>query len=60
MFCLLTSNFLPNPGPEPFEPAAVEAPEQFKMEKLFFCLPTSNFLPNPGPESSEPAAVAGP
>ena len=52
-----TDDFLRNPGPEPSEPAAVEAPEQFYAETLLFCLPTTGFLLNPGPEPSEPAAV---
>ena len=60
LFCLPTSSFLPNPAPEPSEPAAVEAPEQFEAEKRLFCLLTSNFLQNPAREPAEPTAVQAP
>ena len=52
MFCLPTSNFLPNLGPKLSELAAVETPVQFKAEKLLFCLLTISFLPSPVPEPS--------
>ena len=38
MFCLPISSFLPNPNPEPSEPAAVETQEQFKNEKAIVLL----------------------
>ena len=52
-----TGGFLVNPGPEPSEPAVVEASDDFDNETKGLVNETERVLVNPGPEPSEAAVV---